>query len=231
MKKRLNILCAIVLLVLGWSVIETSYYFVLGAAKGAKAGYEYARQLEENPQAANHAEINRLQGITNIHVLPRAFREFDLNGWMADSVLNAKTGQYVPAMYYKMMISVKKPHNPVYSITNFLLSMLIIVANIWALVLFIKWILAVNRSDIFNWRNVRRLRLMGGLLLLSTACSVLTEYLSMRNLEQVFAMTDYELSLSGSISLSILLLGLCSLIVAEVFAIGLRMKEEQDLTI
>jgi len=27
------------------------------------------------------------------------------------------------------------------------------------------------------------------------------------------------------------LLGLCSLIVAEVFAIGLRMKEEQDLTI
>lgn len=231
MKKKLNILCAIVLLVLGWQVVETSYYFVLGAAKGMKVGYEYAKQLEENPQAANRAKIDRLQGITNIHVLPRVFKEFDLQDWMADSVYNAKTGQYVPAMYYKMMVSVEKPHNTVYSAVNFLLSMLIIAANIWALVLFIKWILAVNRSDIFNWHNVRRLRLMGGLLLLSTACSVLTEYLSIRNLEQVFAMNDYELNLSGSISHSILLLGLCSLIVAEVFAIGLRMKDEQELTI
>ena len=231
MKKRLNILCAIVLLVLGWSVIETGYYFVLGAAKGAKAGYEYAKQMDENLQAASRSEVDRLQGITNIHVLPRAFKEFDMEGWMADSVLNAKTGRYVPAMYYKMMVSVEKPHNPVYSVVNFLLTMLIIAANVWALVLFIKWVLAVNRSDIFNWRNVRRLRFMGGLLLLSTACSVLTEYLSMRNLEQVFAMDGYELSLNGSVSLSILLLGLCALIVAEVFAIGLRMKEEQELTI
>ena len=34
MKKRLNLLCAIVLLVLGWSVVVTGYYMVVGAAKG-----------------------------------------------------------------------------------------------------------------------------------------------------------------------------------------------------
>ena len=56
-------------------------------------------------------------------------------------------------------------------------------------------------------------------------------YLTVHSVEQVFTLPGYELTLSGTVPLSVLLLGLCSLIVAEVFAIGLRMKEEQDLTI
>ena len=36
MKKRLNLLCAIVLLVLGWSVVVTGYYMVVGAAEGVR---------------------------------------------------------------------------------------------------------------------------------------------------------------------------------------------------
>ena len=38
MKKRLNLLCAIVLLVLGWSVVVTGYYMVVGAAEGVRGG-------------------------------------------------------------------------------------------------------------------------------------------------------------------------------------------------
>lgn len=231
MKKRLNILCAVVLLVLGWSVLETGYYLTLGAAKGMQAGYEYARQKAENSQETDVAELNRMKGMAFVSLMPHALKDFNMQEWMTDSVLNAKTGQYVPAMYSQLMVSVDKPHNPAYTTTNLLLVLLKLAACIWAIVLFFKWVIAVNRSDIFNWRNVRRLRLMGGLMLLDTICSLLTSYLSMRNMEQVFALKGYELSLSGSISLSILLLGLCSLIVAEVFAIGLRMKEEQDLTV
>lgn len=231
MKKRLNILCAIVLLVLGWSVIETGYYFVLGAAKGAKAGYEYAKQMDENPQAASRSEVDRLQGITNIHVLPRAFKEFDMEGWMADSVLNAKTGRYVPAMYAELMVSVPREEDSAMQTAGLLLGLLKLAVGIWAIVLFIRWVVAVNRSDIFTWHNVRRLRRMGVLLLASCALTWLLEYLTVHALRQVFALPGYELTLAGSVSLSVLLLGLCSLIVAEVFAIGLRMKEEQDLTI
>ena len=41
----------------------------------------------------------------------------------------------------------------------------------------------------------------------------------------------YELHLSDTVNTTTLVLGISTLIVAEVFAIGLKMKEEQDLTI
>ena len=40
MKRRLNILCIIVVLVLGYSVLETGYYFIVGVKAGVEAGTE-----------------------------------------------------------------------------------------------------------------------------------------------------------------------------------------------
>lgn len=42
MKRRLNILCIIVVLVLGYSVLETGYYFIVGVKAGVEAGAENA---------------------------------------------------------------------------------------------------------------------------------------------------------------------------------------------
>ena len=47
----------------------------------------------------------------------------------------------------------------------------------------------------------------------------------------VFSVHGYELHLSDTVNTTTLVLGISTLIVAEVFAIGLKMKEEQDLTI
>ena len=38
MKRRLNILCVIVVLVLSYSVFETGYYFIVGVKAGVEAG-------------------------------------------------------------------------------------------------------------------------------------------------------------------------------------------------
>lgn len=231
MKKRLNILCLIVLVLMGWSVLETGYYMVVGASTGFKAGWEYAKQQKENPQAAKTPEmetIDQLQYMAHVHLSPKTF---DMEHWLADSVYNAKTRQYVPAMYAELMVSVPRTESTAMQIANTLLGLLKLAVSIWAIVLFIKWVVAVNRSDIFTWHNVRRLRRMGVLMLVSCAATWLVEYLTVHSVEQVFALPGYELSLAGTVPLSVLLLGLCSLIVAEVFAIGLRMKEEQDLTI
>lgn len=40
MKRRLNILCVIVLLVLGYSVLETTYYVGLGIKAGIEKGFD-----------------------------------------------------------------------------------------------------------------------------------------------------------------------------------------------
>lgn len=231
MKKRLNILCAVVLLLMGWSVLEMGYYMMVGATTGFKAGWEYAKQQKENPQAAKTPAmetIGQLQYMEHVHLSPL---NFDMEHWLADSVYNAKTQQYVPAMYAELMVSVPREESTAMRAAGSLLGLLKLAAGIWAIVLFIRWVVAVNRSDIFTWHNVRRLRRMGVLLLASCALTWLLEYLTVHALRQVFALPGYELTLAGSVSLSVLLLGLCSLIVAEVFAIGLRMKEEQDLTI
>ena len=231
MKRRLNILCLIVLLLMGWSVLETAYYMAVGATTGFKAGWEYAKQQKENPQATKTPEmetIGQLQYMEHVHLSPKTF---DMEHWLADSVYNARTQQYVPAMYAELMVSVPRIESTAMQIANTLLGLLKLAVSIWAIVLFIKWVVAVNRSDIFTWHNVRRLRLMGVLMLVSCAATWLVEYLTVHSVEQVFTLPGYELSLAGTVPLSVLLLGLCSLIVAEVFAIGLRMKEEQDLTI
>ena len=231
MKRRLNILCIIVLLLMGWSVLEVGYYMAVSATTGFKAGWEYAKQQAEDPQAPPTPEmevIGQLQHMEHVHLHPRTF---DMEHWLADSVYNAKTGRYVPAMYAELMVSVPREEDSAMQTAGLLLGLLKLAVGIWAIVLFIRWVVAVNRSDIFTWHNVRRLRRMGVLLLASCALTWLLEYLTVHALRQVFALPGYELTLAGSVSLPVLLLGLCSLIVAEVFAIGLRMKEEQDLTI
>jgi hypothetical protein len=49
-------------------------------------------------------------------------------------------------------------------------------------------------------------------------------------LSSVFSLSGYSMETSID-SVMLVILGLVSLIVGEVFAIGLKMKEEQDLTI
>ena len=85
---------------------------------------------------------------------------------------------------------------------------------------FIRFILNVNHNKVFVWENVNLLRL--------TACGLIT--LSI-------VATGDELYTGNSFTevydhfFDSLLFGLFSLIVSEVFAVGLKLQEEQDLTI
>ena len=211
MKRRLNILCAIVLLVMGWSVGISVYYMGLGMTKGVQMGMDAAREKLED---GNSAQLERVSNLRTVY-----------------SVRNEKTGRYVPMAYTNLMVSVPVETPAWQKVASTLMGLLVLVANVWALVLFIRLVVSVNRSDIFNWRNVRRLRRLGVLLIVGFVCVLLPEYLSLCSLREAFALESYDLILSDSVKITNLLLGLIALIVAEVFAIGLKMKEEQDLTI
>lgn len=232
MKRRLNLLCAIVLLVMGWSVAETGYYLVIGAHMGIQAGWNYAKAEAEGGKAGQTSmkELEKLRNLTYISTLP-GLLQGDGNKLLQDSVYNARTRRYVPAAYSSLLVSVETRQSKASAVTSGVLGLLVFVTTVWALVLFIKLIVRINRSDIFNWRNVRRLRRLGLLLLLAFGCTLLQEWLKLQAVRQVLEMPGYELTLSDTVKGSTLLLGLCALIVAEVFAIGLKMKEEQELTI
>lgn len=230
MKKRLNLLCAIVLLALGWSVVETGYYLLVGARMGMEAGWNQAKaeaEAEERGEKVTVAEdFQEIGHMKYISLMPPALRGASKE-LFTDSVYNEKSGQYVPAAYATMIVSVETPGFWAKNV----LGWVIFGAVVWALVVFIRLVVSINRSDIFSWRNVRRLRRLGILLLVAFGCSWLGAWLELQAMREVLSLQNYDLILPDESRGVTLLLGLCSLIVAEVFAIGLRMKEEQDLTI
>ena len=228
MKKRLNLLCAIVLLVLGWSVVETGYYMVRGAAEGFRQGWNYAEAEEKAKETGEPMpeHLREMQHSKYISLLPPMLSEPG-GKMLPDSVYNERTHTYIPAAYASLTVSVDSGS----PWTRALLGMLVLIANIWALVVFIRLVISINKSDIFCWRNVRRLRRLGVLLVVAWTCAWLSEWIELQALRQALSIPHYELAMTDAVDRISLLLGLCALIVGEVFAIGLRMKEEQDLTI
>lgn len=216
MKRRLNIFCVIVMLVLGFSVLETGYYAALGFQAGVKASMG-----EEKREEVMHMKF--------VHLLPAGIERGA--GFFRDSVYNAKSGSYVPAAYSSLMVSVPTSPSPWLMGVEGLLSILQLGVLLWAVVLFVRLVVSINRSDIFNWRNVRRLHRIGIALVTGFCCTLASAWLNIHSLEGAFALEGYRLSMTDAVSTTLLVLGLCALIVGEVFAIGLRMKEEQELTI
>ena len=106
------------------------------------------------------------------------------------------------------------------AIIVYLYGFVVIVAAIVSFVCFLRFILNVNQNNVLTGENVNLLRLTGvGLLIITVfaLCSTLWEG------------ENFAVALDKNIGLMIL--SVFNLIVAEAFAIGLKLKEEQDLTI
>jgi hypothetical protein len=85
---------------------------------------------------------------------------------------------------------------------------------------FVRFILNVNRDKVFVWKNVSLLRWTGWGLLIPFIGVVVYDVLHHVPVEQIYKEDTYCFVFS-----------VFCLIVSEVFAIGLKLKEEQDLTI
>ena len=143
---------------------------------------------------------------------------------------NEKTGSYIPVAYTQMVTNVKVDRSTWMMVAQVISGLLAVFAIIASTVLFIQLIVAINKSDIFNWKNVRRLRWLGVALLLNFLSEAVPALMNDYELSSVFSLSGYSMETSID-SVMLVILGLVSLIVGEVFAIGLKMKEEQDLTI
>lgn len=218
MKKRLNILCILVFIVLGLSLYTTGYQF--GA--GMKAGMNLAKEQHKAP--------NKCDG----SMFAGNFRFVDIVPTIAmlkpDTMINARTEEKVPVIYTQMAVRTGKDTNFSYLIISSSCSLMNTLLTISALIVFIMLILSINKSQIFEWKNVRRLRWLGSLLIVSFIFYLVPQVVNYWGLKEVFALHNYIIA-PFALQVTDLLLGLGCLIVAETFAIGLKMKEEQELTI
>ena len=106
------------------------------------------------------------------------------------------------------------------ALIGFLFGIVVIVSAIVSFVCFLRFILNVNQNNVLTGENVNLLRLTGiGLLIITVfvLCSTLWE-------GENFAVAFDE-------TIGLMIFSVFNLIVAEAFAIGLKLKEEQELTI
>ena len=91
---------------------------------------------------------------------------------------------------------------------------------IYAFACYVRFILNVNHGEVFTWTNVDLLKTVGWCIVVTT--TVMCTSMSFDNIDLLDTWSD---------AISIITDGIFILIMAEVFSIGLKLKEEQDLTI
>lgn len=211
MKKKLNLLCTLVFIVLICSLAESIYATAWGAIQGGKAG--------------THIKAEEFLHMHVINVFPNNLIH------SRDSLYNALTDQKLPFWYTQAAVTINDDKAITSSLIQITLSYVVIICAILAIIQFIKFIRNINRSEIFSWQNVKLLRKLGIYLLIMFIVNLVTSIQSTWQVSQILSIPEYSYNWLQPLSESSLLLGVLAFVFAEIFAIGLKMKEEQDLTI
>lgn len=216
MKRRLNL---ITLLIAAAFVLHLVNYF---SSEFGEHKDSFMRGYEEG----SHPKDTEY----NLHFLTLIPQDY---GIMTDSVYNLKSKSWLPARKENIVVTtpvIKK--RPWWEIgLTIPVALLLVGAFIMIINCFIRLILAVNKSIIFEWINVSRLRKIGtGFLTLYVTNVGIEFYYHWLTISEI-EIPDYIISGGSVFNATTLILGLIAFLMAEVFAVGLRLKEEQDLTI
>lgn len=151
-----------------------------------------------------------------------------------DSLLNLKTNQTIKTQYTQLLVLGPKSDltgTPfVYKIILFLLGSSILVALIRIPIHFYKLIALIKNEIIFELRSISLLRWLGVELLFVYFACILGFYLDHQITCSLFSFLNYKIVM-GYVDPIWLLLGIVSLLLAEVLSKAMALKEEQELTI
>ena len=216
MKKRLNLIClGIVLAVLvSMSFLFSTFYY------GFKAGID---AYEQGAAGVEKLDVTyKMIGTMPTDVITNE----------TATAINEKDGSTVSILPFISMIGIpNEKADATDSIFLSLLDWMVMICCIYAIVQFVKMIRNIHRNIIFDWANVKRLRRLGFSLILCFCCSLVTFAINNHLVSQAISLKDCDFSIAFQFSDPTLLIGFTALLFAEIFAIGLKMKEENDLTI
>ena len=216
MKKKLNLIClGIVLAVLvSMSFLFSTFYY------GFKAGID---AYEQGAAGVEKLDVTyKMIGTMPTDVITNE----------TATAINEKDGSTVSILPFISMIGIpNEKADATDSIFLSLLDWMVMICCIYAIVQFVKMIRNIHRNIIFDWANVKRLRRLGFSLILCFCCSLVTFAINNHLVSQVISLKDCDFSIAFQFSDPTLLIGFTSLLFAEIFAIGLKLKEENDLTI
>ena len=216
MKKRLNIITFIFIgVIICVSVVniylKSDYIFNIEEAVDSAADYS-----------------SRKSG--NSYSLRLGANQFSVQ----DSLYNEKTGVWMPSNIKEVVVYAPESEGAKFHVADIFVKSIFIIMALTAIIMliynFIKIMISVNKSEIFVWINVRRLRRIGlSFILIFISKALMSIYEGIVTAEMI-KLSDYSI-LMESLSVNALVDGMIAFVVAEIFAVGLRIKEEQELTI
>lgn len=219
MKTKLNLICFLLFCALGVSLSLN----IIGGLEGTNEAWQIIRK--ENTEQNKKDKTYVVDLYTVIRLAPT------IPGSYPDSIYNDRAEKWIPVQYNEIITRVDKEFTKSELILVLLLLLTSLAAMIMGFVEFVKLIRNINRSEIFEWSNVRHLKRLGFAFLVVFAINLLFSYLNYSSILEQVNVRGYKIDWSSAVQTYNLVIGLASLLVAEIFAIGLRLKEEQDLTI
>lgn len=150
---------------------------------------------------------------------------------------NLKTGQPVELEVREGYLNLQKEgeYSLLFYITfglQMLVSTLKYVIAVYIPVLAIKVVRSISKNEIFDMKNITRIRKIGYSLTLLFVVGLISNWLTSMTLNDLVSLENYKISFFEiGDKTTYLLLGLTSLLFAEILKISLQMKEEQDLTV
>ncbi|MCD8176568.1 MAG: DUF2975 domain-containing protein [Tannerellaceae bacterium] len=215
MKNKLYILTCCIMLAMGLNMISQVADFI----SGFNAGINSSRDNKENGK------------VESLFIAIRPLRMVD----KPTLLYNVQSGEWMPGRIQNCIIKIEIAGNNIgfviFEGVLILLAFLCFPAALVMLTSFIKIILSVGKNHVFEWKNIKRIRKVGACFLFIFLFSFSTGLYNYLLANTLIDIPGYKITLGHMLDISYLLFGLVALIIVEVYSIGLKLKEEEELTI
>lgn len=215
MNKRITAICVAIMTVAIIHVALTLY--LIGQSLGM--GYSTAQDCEK------HGE-QMTASASAVALIPK-----HLTDESAVNMMDRHTGKSIQAWPLQVVVASKGniwADSPAIILS---LSFLILVGGIMALIGMIKFVRCLYRCEVFSWHTVKYLRRTGWGMMICGGSTTVLALLQCYSAYQTFAPEYYRVNFSEHVETGYFIFSLFLLLMAEAFAQGLRLQEEQELTI
>ena len=227
-KTSINILCILIILLITGSILTPVLYFSKFFYAGFKSGIEQTDDTDNGAAGDDNTYDPSEFNIADIYFEPDISTIISSN----DSLVFENGEQYQTIISRATLMIPKDDWMSSYSWVVDVLYLACLVLYVQLLIQFIRFIININRGNIFVMKNVTRLRRFAWYLIsisvLKCIAGTIEDYtLSALNLK----ITGYTMSAYWEMPWGTMLLGLLALLMAQIWSLGMQMKEEQELTI
>jgi hypothetical protein len=231
MQKKINLLSTLLVIAIVLGALSTcsSRAAREGWQEGYEEGYNAGRYRDKSDAfnagaATGAAAREKLDYRTVIlHLIPKQFPGY------YETVLNTKTGENEPMSLMDIQVRLNGESSASKWIHGIILGIMIVCILAFIFLLFYL-ILTIKSGEIFDKGNERTLRWMAVVFFVVFVCDLAYSLLNYSLVKSAIALENYSIELERP-SVFPLILGITFLLFAQIFAMGRKMKEDQEFMV